>query len=147
MTHDTRPAPILVSWDGTNGAPFRVARRYSLLMRKWAGLARPLVSFCPIVVRSLVAVIDRVANDYGVAVDGGSRLGDGEAVIFVGDEGSSLGLGDVVVSLVEVLVVRLIGATAGSEKDVSRAISVFQCRVSGVIQLLISFFFFNDTIS
>ena len=34
---------------------------------------------------------------------------------------------------------------AAIEKDVSRAISVFQCRVSGVIQLLISFFFFNDT--
>ena len=32
------------------------------------------------------------------------------------------------------------------EKEVSRAISVFQCRVSGVIQLLISFFSFNDTI-
>ena len=32
------------------------------------------------------------------------------------------------------------------EKDVSRAISAFQCRVSGVIQLLVSFFFFNNTI-
>ena len=32
------------------------------------------------------------------------------------------------------------------DKEVSRANSVFQCRVSGVIQLIISFFFFNDTI-
>ena len=32
------------------------------------------------------------------------------------------------------------------EPVASRAISAFQCRVSGVIQLLISFFFFNDTV-
>lgn len=117
-------------------------------MRKGAGFySRPLGSFCSVVARLLIAAIDRVANDDGIAVDGSGRLGDWEAVILGGDKVGGLGLGDVVVGLVEVLVVRLIGATAGSEKDVSRAISVFQCRVSGVIQLLISFFFFNDTIS
>ena len=72
-THDNkppRPAPILVSWDGTEAAPFRVARPCSLLMRKGAGFySRPLGSFCSVVVRLLIAAIDRVADDDGIAVD------------------------------------------------------------------------------
>ena len=85
-------------------------------MMKGAGSCPvPSSRFCSVVARLLVAAIDRVANDDGIAVDGSSRLGDGEAVILGGDEVSGLGLGDVVVSLVDVLVVRLVGASGWGE--------------------------------
>ena len=68
-------------------------------------LARPLVSFY-----LLVAAIDRVADGDSVSVDGSSCLGDREAVVFVGDEGGSLSLGDSVVGLIDGLILGLIGA-------------------------------------
>lgn len=64
------------------------------------------------VARLLVAAIDRVADGYGVAVDGSGRLGDREAVVFIGDELVGLGLGDSMVRLVDGLILGLIGTGA-----------------------------------